>query len=171
MTAKVISCLIITQIFQRLPNKVRFMISTCKCYITLHLSKHCLPDWIMILMKTWLPLKPSALPACPVIENSCSKPSGFVNFQIAPDFPYNGRFVLLYYRFSAQHSGGNIIGNGMTKQQDGLFYRQLAFVLIFPKNSACAHIWQAKQKQTVRIEKHVESGEQLVNTHQGSHSL
>ena len=25
-------------------------------------------------------------------------------------------------------------------------YRRLAFVLIFPKNCACAHIWQAKQK-------------------------
>ena len=83
MTAKVISRLIITQIFQRLPNKVKFMISTCKCYITLHLSMHRLPDWIMILMKTWPPLKPSALPACPVIENSCPKPSGFVNFQLA----------------------------------------------------------------------------------------
>ena len=75
-----------------------------------------LPPRFMILMKTWLPLKPSTLPACPVTENSCSKPSGFVNFQIALDFPYNGRFVLLYYRFSGQHSGGSIIGNGMAKQ-------------------------------------------------------
>ena len=39
--------------------------------------------------------------------------------------------------------------------------RRLAFVLIFPKNCACAHIWQEKQKQTER--KHAESSEQLVN--------
>ena len=31
-------------------------------------------------------------------------------------YPYNGRFVLLYYRFRGQHSGGNIIENGMAKQ-------------------------------------------------------
>ena len=29
-------------------------------------------------------------------------------------------------------------------------YRRLAFVLIFPKNCACAHTWQAEQKQTER---------------------
>ena len=60
------------------------MISTCKCYLTLH-SSIILPDWIMILIKTWPPFstKPSALRACLVVENSCSKPSGFVNFQLA----------------------------------------------------------------------------------------
>ena len=45
-----------------------------------------LPHWIMILMKTWPPLKLSALPACPVTENSCSKSppqAWFANFHLA----------------------------------------------------------------------------------------
>ena len=42
-----------------------------------------------------------------------------------------------------------------------IFYRRLAFVLIFPKNCACAHIWQAKRNKLK--EKHVESTEQLMN--------
>ena len=69
------------------------MISTCKCYPTLHFSSIDLPVWIMILMKTCPPF--STLPACPVIENSCSKPSVFVNFQLVLNvFPINGRFGL-----------------------------------------------------------------------------
>ena len=47
---------------------------------------HRLPDWIMILMKAWLPLKLSALPSCPVTENGCSKSppqAWFANFQLA----------------------------------------------------------------------------------------
>ena len=31
-------------------------------------------------------------------------------------FPYNVRLLLLYYTFSGQQAGGNIIGNGMTNQ-------------------------------------------------------
>ena len=69
------------------------MISTCKCYPTLHFSSIALPVWIMILMKTCPPF--STLPACPVIENSCSKPSVFVNFQLVLNvFPINGRLGL-----------------------------------------------------------------------------
>ena len=97
------------------------MISTCKCYITLHLSMHCLPDLIMILIKTWLPLKSSsALPAsCPVIE--LFKALRVCKFSVSTrSFPYDVRFLLLYYTFSGQNAGGNIIGNGMTKQQDSL---------------------------------------------------
>ena len=47
---------------------------------------HRLPDWIMILMKTWPPLKLLPLPACLVTENSCSKSppqAWFPNFQLA----------------------------------------------------------------------------------------
>ena len=39
--------------------------------------------------------------------------------------------------------------------------RRLVFVLIFPKNCACAHIWQANKNKLK--EKHAESSEQLVN--------
>ena len=38
--------------------------------------------------------------------------------------------------------------------------RRLVFVLIFPKNCACAHIWQANKNKLK--EKHAESSEQLV---------
>ena len=39
--------------------------------------------------------------------------------------------------------------------------RRLVFVLIFPKNCACAHICQANKNELK--EKHAESSEQLVN--------
>ena len=39
--------------------------------------------------------------------------------------------------------------------------RRLVFVLIFPKNCACAHICQANKNKLK--EKHAESSEQLVN--------
>ena len=39
--------------------------------------------------------------------------------------------------------------------------RRLVFVLIFPKNCACAHTWQANKNKLK--EKHAESSEQLVN--------
>ena len=117
--------MIIIQIFQRLPNKLKFMISTCKCYLTLD-SSIALPDWIMILMKTWLPFatKPSALAACPVIENICSKPSGFVNFQLALNlFPIMGELV--FFIDLVFNTGGNITGNGMTQQNTRMVYYML----------------------------------------------
>ena len=65
--------------FSKATKQFKFMTGTCKWYPTLHFSIIVLPDWITILMKNWLPfpIKPSALPAHPVIENSCSKPSEF----------------------------------------------------------------------------------------------
>ena len=82
--------LIITGMFQRLPNKLKLMISTCKCYPTRDRSPRL--DCASPPFST----KSSALPAHPVIENSCSKPSGFVNVQVSTQsFSYNGRFHLL----------------------------------------------------------------------------
>ena len=50
------------------------------------------PD--LILMKNWpfFSTRSSALPACPVIENSCSKPSSLCKFSVSTQtFPKNGR--------------------------------------------------------------------------------
>ena len=41
-------------------------------------------------------------------------------------------------------------------------HRQLAFVLIFPKNYTCTYIWEAQNKNKLK-EKHAKSSEQLVN--------
>ena len=92
--------------FQRLPNKLKLMISTCKCYPTRDRSPRL--DCASPPFST----KSSALPAHPVIENSCSKPSGFVNFQVSTQsFPYNGRFDLLIDLVVS--TGGNV-ENGLT---------------------------------------------------------
>ena len=60
-----------------------------------------------------------------VIENSCSKPSGFVNFQLALNLsPIMGDLVSCIDLASGQHweTGGNTGGNEMTIGQFTLAY-------------------------------------------------
>ena len=59
------------------------------------LLKHCSPSLDYDFDENLSAIFNKALPACPVIEDSCSKPSVFVNFQLVLNvFPINGRFGL-----------------------------------------------------------------------------
>ena len=130
---------------------------------------HHLPDWIVILMKTWPPLKPSALPVCPVIENSCPKPSGFVNFQLAVNLILTmGDLFSFIIDLEVNTLVAILLGMGWQNSRMVDSIDSLPF--FFPEKFAHVHISGRQNKNKLK-EKHVESSKQLVNTHQSSHSL
>ena len=83
--------LIITQIFQRLQNKLKFVIySTCKCSPS---QKYCSPGFDFDEKLSVIFNKATSLACASIDKIAVQSPQGCVNFQLVPRlFPKDGRF-------------------------------------------------------------------------------